>query len=275
MVDFSFGLDFVKLILKIIIMEKLAILILTIFVMNFTYAQDHNFKDGEFLKYRMSYLGVNAGEATIEVKNTRLLGQDHFHIIGKGWTTGLTKMFFKVSDKYESYINKETSLPSKFIRKIDEGGYTKNKVLEFDYNTKKVFQNDKKRKETKYLNFKDDQIQDMISALYYLRDYDTSKMGVGDEIDINIFMDEQEYAMKLKILGTEEKKINNLGKVDCLKIRPYVESGRVFKEKESVTVWVTNDNNHIPVQIKASLAVGSLKSDLVEYKNLKNKIIFK
>ncbi len=243
--------------------------------MNFTYAQDHNFKDGEFLRYRMSYLGVNAGEATIEVKNSRLSGQDHFHIIGKGWTTGLTKMFFKVSDKYESYINKETSLPSKFIRKIDEGGYTKNKVLEFDYNTKKVFQNDKKRKETKYLNFEDDQIQDMISALYYLRDYDTSKMGVGDEIDINIFMDEQEYAMKLKILGTEEKKINNLGKVDCLKIRPYVESGRVFKEKESVTVWVTNDNNHIPVQIKASLAVGSLKSDLVEYKNLKNKIVFK
>ncbi|MGB1253780.1 MAG: DUF4129 domain-containing protein, partial [Candidatus Promineifilaceae bacterium] len=31
------------------------------------------------------------------------------------------KWFFKVKDRYESYIDKETGMPYKFIRKIDEG----------------------------------------------------------------------------------------------------------------------------------------------------------
>ncbi|MNL76302.1 hypothetical protein D3C87_2022480 [compost metagenome] len=51
--------------------------------------------------------------------------------------------------------------------------------------------------------------------------------------------------------------------------KPLVQTGRVFKEKESVTLWITDDNNKVPVRIKADLAVGSLKADLDEYKGLK------
>ncbi|MNR34809.1 hypothetical protein D3C85_1526110 [compost metagenome] len=52
--------------------------------------------------------------------------------------------------------------------------------------------------------------------------------------------------------------------------KPLVQTGRVFKEKESVTLWITDDNNKVPIRIKADLAVGSLKADLDEYKGLKN-----
>ena len=52
--------------------------------------------------------------------------------------------------------------------------------------------------------------------------------------------------------------------------KPLVQTGRVFKEKESVTLWITDDDNKVPVRIKAELAVGSLKADLDEYKGLKN-----
>ncbi len=256
-------------------MKKIVIFIISFFAFIHYHAQQHNYKAGEFLKYRIHYGPLNAGISTIEVKNAKIAGRDHFHIVGKGWTTGVVKTFFKVSDRYESYIDKKTGLPTKFIRKIDEGGYTKDKELVFNHSSKQVFVNNKKHKKTQYIRFKDKNIQDMISAFYYLRDYDTSKMKTGDVINIKIFMDEEEFALKLKILGREYKKIKNIGKVKCLKIRPYVISGRVFKEKESVTVWVTNDRNHIPVQIKASLAVGSLKADLMEYKNLKNTIVFK
>ncbi|MFV0530024.1 MAG: DUF3108 domain-containing protein [Flavobacteriales bacterium] len=256
-------------------MKKVFVFIISCFLCVCNYAQEHNYKVGEFLKYRIHYGPLNAGISTIEVKESKLARKDHFHIIGKGWTTGVVKTFFKVKDRYESYIDKETGLPSKFIRKIDEGGYTKDKELLFYHSLKQVFVNDKKHKNTQYINIKDNKIQDMISAFYYLRDYDTSNMGAGDEINIKIFMDEEEFALKLKILGKEYKKIKSIGSIECLKIRPYVVSGRVFKEKESVTIWVTNDRNHIPVQIKASLAVGSLKADLVEYKNLKNTLVFK
>ena len=52
--------------------------------------------------------------------------------------------------------------------------------------------------------------------------------------------------------------------------RPLVQSGRVFKEKESLTVWISNDQNKIPLRIKAELAVGSIKADLDAYKGLKH-----
>ena len=57
-------------------------------------------------------------------------------------------------------------------------------------------------------------------------------------------------------------------------IRPYVQEGRVFKESESVTMWITDDANMIPVSVKASLVVGSLNADIYEYKNLKYPINF-
>ncbi len=257
------------------VMKKVFIVILSVVFFLYSEAQEHNYKAGEVLKYKLSYSGLlNAGISTLEVKEASLSGKEYYHIVGKGWTTGLIKTFFKVNDRYETYIDKQTSKPTKFIRKIDEGGYTKDKELTFNHSTKKVLVNNKKNNTKKTYIFKSRNLQDMLSAFYYLRDYDTSTMTTGDEINIKVFMDEEEYSLKLKILGREYKKIKGIGKIKCLMIRPYVASGRVFKEEESVTVWVTDDKNHIPVEIKASLAVGSLKADLIEYKNLKQTLVF-
>jgi hypothetical protein len=52
--------------------------------------------------------------------------------------------------------------------------------------------------------------------------------------------------------------------------KPYVQSGRIFKEQESLTVWISDDKNRLPVRIKADLAVGSIKADLEAFKGLTN-----
>ncbi|MGL4582477.1 MAG: DUF3108 domain-containing protein, partial [Flavobacterium sp.] len=88
-----------------------------------------------------------------------------------------------------------------------------------------------------------------------------------------MFFDGEIFKFKLKYLGEEVLK-TNFGKLKTLKFRPYVMAGRVFKEKESLTVWVSSDSNKVPVRIKASLAVGSLKADLEDYKNLATKLKF-
>ena len=59
------------------------------------------------------------------------------------------------------------------------------------------------------------------------------------------------------------------GKVECMKFRPYVQSGRVFKEQESVTLWISNDKNKIPVKMKADLKIGAIECDLENFKNLR------
>ena len=109
----------------------------------------------------------------------------------------------------------------------------------------------------------------MLSSFYYLRNQDVKGMKKGDEIAINLFMDLQVYPFKLRFLGKEILK-TKFGKVNTLVFRPLVQSGRIFKAQESVTIWITDDENKIPIKMKADLAVGSLRAELEEFKGLAN-----
>ena len=227
------------------------------------------FKKGEWLKFRISYSNfLNAGYATMEVKETANNGNAAFHVVGKGKTTGIISWFFKVRDNYQTYFYKESLQPYRFIRKINEGGYTKNKEILFDHVSKKATVKNYKHKTVKEYTINNN-VQDMLSTLYYLRNQDLNKMKTGDEIELTMFFDQTNYEFRLQLLGREVIR-TKFGKVAAIKFRPVVQSGRVFKEDESLTVWVSDDENKIPLRIKASLAVGSLRVDLNAFKGLAN-----
>ena len=228
------------------------------------------YQDGEWFKFEMSYSNfLKAGEATLEVKETKHKGKPVYHVVGKGWTTGAIKWFFEVKDRYESYIDQETGKPYKFIRKIDEGGHTKNIEIDFDHANKEALVNNKKHKTQTTVTIEEN-VQDMVSAFYYLRNnYDTERIKINDVVELNMFFDEENYNFKLKFLGRETIS-TEFGKVKTLKFRPYVMAGRVFKEEESLTLWVSADENKIPLKIKADLAVGSLQANLEAFKGLKH-----
>ncbi len=228
------------------------------------------FKAGEWFKFRIHYGIFNASYATLQLKDDYYKGKPVYHVIGRGKTTGLARLFFKVDDRYESYFDKTDSRPYKFIRKIDEGGYTKNLEIDFDHDKKIAHVNNKKHKVKKDLEIVHG-VHDLISAFYYLRNnYEAEDLKKGSEVVLDLLYDDDEsFKFKLKYLGRET--INTkFGKVPCLKFRPYVQSGRVFKEQESLTLWVSNDKNKVPIRIKADLAVGSLKADLDAFKGLKH-----
>ncbi|WGK65991.1 DUF3108 domain-containing protein [Croceiramulus getboli] len=227
------------------------------------------FEDGEWFRFRIHYGLINAGYATLGVEATTLQNKAVYHIKGYGTTTGLSRFFFKVEDHYDSYVDRSDNKPYRFVRKIDEGGHTKDKVIDFDHNLRKAYVNNRKHNtletfDTRY------NTHDMVSAFYYLRNaIDTDQLKVGDESELNMFFDEENFGFKLRFLGRDT--INTkFGKVSCLKFRPLVMAGRVFKEKESLTIWVSDDQNKIPLRIKADLAVGSLKADLDAFKGLKH-----
>jgi len=228
------------------------------------------FKEGEWFKFEMSYSGfLKAGEGTLTLKDTVLNGKPVHHVIGKGWTTGAISWFFKVEDRYESYFDKDTNVPYKFIRKVDEGGHTKDIEIDFKQEEQTAIVNNKKYNKVTSVSTEQD-VQDMVSAFYYLRNnYDTNKIRRGDIVSLNMFFDEENYGFRLKYLGRQTIK-TQFGKVKTLKFRPYVLAGRVFKEEESLTLWVSADENKIPLKIKADLAVGSLRADLVAFKGLKH-----
>jgi hypothetical protein len=109
--------------------------------------------------------------------------------------------------------------------------------------------------------------QDLLSAFYYARTLDMVNIRVGQEFEIQTFFDREMYPLKFKYLGKEVVK-TKLGSFNCLKFKPMVEKGRVFKEEEDMTLWVSDDQNKVPIRLKTDLLVGSFEMDLVEYKNL-------
>jgi len=236
-------------------------------------AQESAYQAGESFKFRISYGLINAGEATLNLTATTYNGKNVYHAKGYGYTTGITKKLFKVEDDYQSFFDKETGKPYRFIRKIDEGGYKKNQEGFFDQTKKTVLVKDYKNKNENTFNTTSN-AQDIVSSFYHLRNHpDVNSLKKGETIQIDMFFDDEIYKFKLKYLGKEKIK-TKFGKINALKFRPYVQSGRVFKEDESLTVWVSDDDNKVPLKIQASLLVGSLKAELINYSGLKHNIVF-
>jgi hypothetical protein len=255
-------------------MKNFFFLLLLLMTVSFDSQKPDAYDSGEWFKFRIHYGFINAGYATLEVKEAIKNNKKIYHAIGKGYTVGMSRFFFKVDDNYESYFDKVTNKPFQYVRKIDEGGYTKNQEGFFNQEKNKVLVKDYKNKTEKTFSVTEN-VQDIVSTFYFLRNHpNIDKLKVGESIVVDMFFDDEVYKFKLKFIGKEDLK-TKFGTARTMIFRPIVQSGRVFKEEESLTVWISDDENKIPLRIKASLAVGSIKADLDSFKGLKNPFMVK
>lgn len=230
------------------------------------------FKPGELLEYRIRYGLIEAGKAQLEVKEiVNRSGRPSYHVVGTGRTLGMTEWFFKTRDRYESFIDTEAMVPWEFIRDVDEGGHKINRHLIFDQYQQTVRDLKAPKKGTfKYEAY----AQDMISAFYYARSWDASKLKKGDEISFTMFLDHEQFPFKLVILGRKEIE-TDWGKIRCLALKPKLQEGRVFDEEEGMIIYVSDDANKVPVLIESSLFIGSVRVELTNFKGLRHKLRFK
>jgi hypothetical protein len=224
--------------------------------------KNNSFEPGEVLEYRVHYGLIDAGEAKLEVgRELKQMGNRRcYQVIGTGRSVGAFDWFFKVRDHYESYIDTDAFLPWLFIRRIEEGGYKKKQNVSFNH-FKKTATSEKKTIQTP------DHVQDLLSAFYYARTIDFNSASVGDTFLINTYLDDETFPLVIKYVGKETIK-TKLGSFRCIVFKPYLLEGRVFKEKEGMTVWVSDDQNRIPVRAQAEVMVGSIKMDLKKYKGV-------
>lgn len=240
--------------------------------LGFDTPQKKSYDVGEWFQFRVHYGIVNAGYTTLEVKEATSKNKKTFHVIGKGYTTGMSKFIFAVDDLYESYIDKQTGNPYRYVRKINEGGYIKNQEGFFNAAENKVLAKDYKHKTEKTIAIPKN-TQDLLSAFYYLRNHpNIDKIKPGEAIAIDLFFDNEITKFKLKFIGIE-RITTKFGIVSTMVFKPSVQSGRIFKADESLTIWISNDANKLPVRIKANLVVGSLKADLENYKGLQHPLV--
>jgi hypothetical protein len=231
-----------------------------------TKIENNAFSTNEVLEYRIHYGFMDAGTAKLEVDPVlkSIGGRTCYRVVGSGKSVGAFNWFFKVKDHYESYIDTEAMVPWLFIRDIQEGGYKKKQNVKFNH-SKNIATSEKKSIRTP------ERIQDLISAFYFARTLDFTNIAVGDTFNIACYLDDETFPMAIKYVGKEKIK-TRLGTFRCLMFRPYLLEGRVFKEKEGMTIWLTDDKNRIPIRAQAEILVGSIKMDITSYSGLTNPV---
>jgi hypothetical protein len=234
---------------------------------NLPSVKHNSFKRGERLEFEVSYGWIDAGEAIIEITEEKksIAGRDVMHVVGKGNSMGTFNWFFKVRDTYETYLDADGIFPWIFVRDIEEGGFKMKQYYTFDQFKRKV-----KTKKGKQFDVPVG-VQDMISAFYYARTFDFSDAKPNQVYEMHIFIDNELWPLRIRYLKKERIKVDK-GTYDCMVFVPVVQEGRIFKKEEDMMVWVTDDENKIPIQAKSKILVGSVTMEIRDYSGLANPV---
>lgn len=227
------------------------------------------FQRGEKLTYRIHYGFVDAAVATIEIMpdNKKFSDRSTYHIVGIGKSKGTFDFFFKIRDRYETYIDEQALIPWFFGRRVDEGGYKISQDYIFNHYQNKVNVGNNKMVDI-WQN-----TQDMLSGFYLARTMDLGSAKIDQIFSVPTIVDGEMYNLQIKFKGRETIKCD-WGKIVCLKFVPVLQKGRIFKHEEDMIVWLSDDYNHIPIRAKADILFGSLKMDLIDYKGISNLFTF-
>jgi hypothetical protein len=228
-----------------------------------------NFSRGELLTYKFHYGFVNAGVCDIEVMPLlyRVNNRICYRMNINGRTTGSADFFFHVRNQYGSYIDTAAMIPQKSYRLIQEGKYKLTEICEYDHANNTVKKN-KNGKEDFVYNTPDN-VQDIVSSYYYLRTIDFNKLQVGEVITLTSFLEDTTINFSMLYLGKETIK-TDIGKVRAIKLSPMMPKNKLFKGKNAIKAWFSDDENKIPLKAEAEMFVGSVDMDITSCKGLRN-----
>lgn len=231
------------------------------------------FQDGEEITYKVYYnwnfVWMSAGEVSFRVREEG----NQYHLSVHGSTYPSYNWFYKVEDRYDTYIDKQTLLPNVSIRNIQEGKYTLYDKITFDKHrnlARSLRGRSKDKAEVKEYPI-ENCMHDILSIIYYARNIDFDRLSTGTAIPVKIFMDEEVWPLRVLYKGKDEKKrVRGQGRFKTIQFSPEVVSGLYFKDGTEMNVWVTDDKNRIPLLIESPISVGSIKAVLKDYKNLRH-----
>jgi len=232
------------------------------------------FHAGEQLTYLIQYnwglIWVDAGEAVFSVKDTIYNKKVCYYFLGMGHSFPKYDWFYKVRDRFETFMDTMTLKPLRYVRNSNEAG---NQVYNDNYfnfaKSKAIYYSQQKDK-----SFKKDTVAitqctyDVLSMVYYSRNIDFSKYKPNDKIPVSLYLDGEIYSLYIRYVGKENIKTKT-GSYDCIKFKPLLIEGTIFKGGENMTVWVTDDEQHLPVYVETPIVVGSIKVTLTKAKGLK------
>ncbi|MEI6947681.1 DUF3108 domain-containing protein [Paraflavisolibacter sp. H34] len=230
------------------------------------HAQQQAFQAGEKITFSVFYnvigMYLHAGTASFHTQVAKYNNRDVYHVVGEGATNPRYDWIFKVRDRYESFFNTDDLESVRFIRHVNEGKYKKHEEVHFNakentaVTSKGVFKVPEK-------------VLDVINCLYFARNINYAQYKEGDKIPFSMFLDDEVYSMYIRYAGKQTIS-TKYGTFRTIVLKPLLLKGNVFQGGEQMTVWISDDPNHVPVRIESDLSVGSVKVDMMKYQNLKH-----
>lgn len=225
---------------------------------NFPVNNEKPYKIGESLLFELTWFGIKAGWATLEVKERfNYEGREVIKIVSTAQSNEFVSVFYPVDDRSETLMDAAEKYPHRFRLRQREGSYKSDKEIIFDQvNARAVFTKDGRSE--KFDVFP--KVQDALSAFYYLRTLD---LKVGNTVYIKVFDNRKNYEAKVEVLR-KERIDTPVGSFNTICVKPTLQTEGIFQRKGDVYIWLTDDDRKMPVMMKSSIKVGPIKATLIQ-----------
>lgn len=227
------------------------------------------FAMGEKLSFDISYGFITAGQATMSIPDYKYLsGRQTFETRIDATSNPSFDWIFKVRDRYSTFMDVNGIFPWRFEQHQREGNYSHDYSASFD-----PFERTAETNEGKKFTIPP-YVHDIVSAFYYVRTLDLTHMHRGTKIQLQNFYDDKTNPLDVMIMG-HQRVTTDLGTFNCVVIQPMVVEGGLFKSEGSITIWLTDDANHIPIKMSSKIIIGSIDVVLTKYEGLRGALTAK
>jgi len=222
--------------------------------------------------YNWGFIWVNAGIVTFSVEDTVYKNDPAYFLSAYGQTYKSYDFLYKVRDTFEVFVDTLSLRPFEFKRVTNEGSTHSHHNYVFDRKDSLIYTSiskDNKPYKDSLLIWKDCSF-DLLSMVYKARNIDFDNYLPGDRIPIRMIVDGKIYDLYVTYKGKETVKNKEGRKFRCYVFSPLLVEGTIFTSGEGMTVWVTDDDNRIPIIVKAKILIGSVKAMFVSAKGLRH-----
>jgi len=236
-----------------------------------------SFQSGEKLTFAAHYkwgpVNSDVAKAYVTLDSTKINGVPVYHCRLFGQTARFYDMFFKVREDFQSWFTADGLRPVKFSRDSREGGYTCTNTYRYVRNTSEPYilasVNTSRKGAYSARVPLSDCTYDIPSLFYMARNIDFTKIVEGKNYPMTFALDEDTYTIHFIYRGKAERKISGVGTVRCHKFSVGVVSGDVFPDNADIQLWISDDDNRIPVWFETPINPGTVSGRLQSWSGLK------
>lgn len=226
------------------------------------------------LHYKWGSINTDVGHATVKLDSLTFNGEEAFCCTVNGRTTKFFDLFFKVREDFKSWFTRDGLRPLKFTRDTYEGGYEARNTYLYDWNPSDPHIDadlyTSKRGEMSMTLPLTPCTFDLPALFFFARNMDVENVEPGRRYPMTFAIDDEVFNVYFILYGKETIKVKGIGTVNTIKFAAKLLEGEVFKGEEDMLIWISDDENRLPVYFEAPLRVGAAAGRLSGYSGLKH-----